>query len=381
MTDNRVYKNYLDAYGIDDYAARLRCEQIFNTIFYGRAEERFYRPVGETMGYIEDTGNHDVRTEGMSYGMMMCVQLGRKEEFDRLWKWAKTFMYFEEGFNTGYFCWSNATDGTKKSLGAAPDGEEYFAMDLILAGNRWGNGVGIFNYHKEAKKLLHNMLRKGTGGLTGRPMFEPANLYIRFIADTDYTNPSYHLPHFYERYAKYAERKDRVLFKKAAAASRRYWKKCCHPVTGLSPEHAEYDGSPCTRNVELFGRHDWFYSDSYRTMINIAADAVWCGETPWAKGQAERYLDFFNQRLKDGSWENVYTVDGQMLDMKALHPQALTASAAAAAVLCPEKASEWVRRFLDEGLRDGERRYYDNCVYFLTYMLLSGNFRYQWGRF
>ena len=27
------------------------------------------------MGYLEDTGNNDARTEGMSYGMMMCVQL------------------------------------------------------------------------------------------------------------------------------------------------------------------------------------------------------------------------------------------------------------------------------------------------------------------
>ena len=34
-----------------------------------------------TWGYMEDTGNHDVRTEGMSYGMMVCVQMNRKQEF------------------------------------------------------------------------------------------------------------------------------------------------------------------------------------------------------------------------------------------------------------------------------------------------------------
>ncbi len=32
------------------------------------------------MAYIEDTGNNDARTEGMSYGMMLCVQLDMKEE-------------------------------------------------------------------------------------------------------------------------------------------------------------------------------------------------------------------------------------------------------------------------------------------------------------
>ena len=32
----------------------------------------------------------------------------------------------------------------------APDGEEYYAMALIFAGNRWGCGEGIFDYHAEA---------------------------------------------------------------------------------------------------------------------------------------------------------------------------------------------------------------------------------------
>ena len=44
-----------------------------------------YYPVGDDMGYLTDTGNNDARTEGMSYGMMMCVQLNMKEEFDRIW--------------------------------------------------------------------------------------------------------------------------------------------------------------------------------------------------------------------------------------------------------------------------------------------------------
>lgn len=42
--------------------------------------------------YILDTGNLDVRTEGMSYGMIMCVRLDHKKEFDRLWNWVCTYM-------------------------------------------------------------------------------------------------------------------------------------------------------------------------------------------------------------------------------------------------------------------------------------------------
>ena len=40
----------------------------------GHMEDRIYNEVGDDMAYFEDTGNFDARTEGMSYGMMMCVQ-------------------------------------------------------------------------------------------------------------------------------------------------------------------------------------------------------------------------------------------------------------------------------------------------------------------
>ena len=73
---------------------------------------------------MEDTGNDDARTEGMSYGMMMAVQMNRKDIFDRIWKWAKKNMYMERGPNAGYFCWSNKPDGSKNADGPAPDGEE-----------------------------------------------------------------------------------------------------------------------------------------------------------------------------------------------------------------------------------------------------------------
>ena len=98
------YRNAFAALGYSSEEIEKRKEEIFETLFYGSEEERLYHPAGDDMGYMEDTGNHDVRTEGMSYGMMMCVQMNRKEEFDRLWKWAKTYMYLEEGENAGWRC-------------------------------------------------------------------------------------------------------------------------------------------------------------------------------------------------------------------------------------------------------------------------------------
>lgn len=78
----------------------------------------------------------------MSYGMMFCVQLNRRAEFDRLWRWALTHMYMTEGENAGYFAWSCRPDGQKNAWGPAPDDEEYFAMALFFAAHRWGSGAG-----------------------------------------------------------------------------------------------------------------------------------------------------------------------------------------------------------------------------------------------
>ncbi len=99
----KEYRNVFAELGIHQAEVETRLQEIIRFYFYGEEQERVYYPVGEDMAYIMDTGNLDVRTEGMSYGMMLCVQLDMKKEFDCLWKWAKTYMYMAEGENEGYF--------------------------------------------------------------------------------------------------------------------------------------------------------------------------------------------------------------------------------------------------------------------------------------
>ena len=113
MWKTKEYRNVFAETGIGKEAVDNRLQEIIRFYFHGAEDERVYYPVGQDMAYIMDTGNLDVRTEGMSYGMMLCVQLDKKKEFDCLWKWAKTYMYMAEGENEGYFAWSCAVDGTK----------------------------------------------------------------------------------------------------------------------------------------------------------------------------------------------------------------------------------------------------------------------------
>lgn len=369
------YRNVFKECGYGEAEIQDRVEQTFATIFYGNEEERFYHEVGEDMAYLEDTGNHDVRTEGMSYGMMVCVQLDKKKEFDRLWKWVRNFMYIPDGPCCNYFAWSCKTDGTHNAEGPAPDGEEYFAMALLFASARWGDGEGIFAYGKEARAILRECVHKGEPGHPGEPMWEPANHLIKFITNVDFSDPSYHLPHFYELFAEMADPCDREFWKQAAEASRKYLHQACHPETGLSAEYADYDGTPHTGHQEIFGRHDWYYSDAYRTIANIAMDHLWFDADPWQVEIADRLQRFYCEEQKE-HWDGVFLIDGTVLAEKALHPVAIIAVNAQASLAADGPyVIECVKKFWNTPLRRGERRYYDNFLYLFAMLALSGNYR------
>lgn len=369
------YRNVFKECGYGETEIQDRVEQTFATIFYGNEEERFYHEVGEDMAYLEDTGNHDVRTEGMSYGMMVCVQLDKKKEFDRLWKWVRNFMYIPDGPCCNYFAWSCKTDGTHNAEGPAPDGEEYFAMALLFASARWGDGEGIFAYGKEARAILRECVHKGEPGHPGEPMWEPANHLIKFITNVDFSDPSYHLPHFYELFAEMADPCDREFWKQAAEASRKYLHQACHPETGLSAEYADYDGTPHTGHQEIFGRHDWYYSDAYRTIANIAMDHLWFDADPWQVEIADRLQRFYCEEQKE-HWDGVFLIDGTVLAEKALHPVAIIAVNAQASLAADGPyVIECVKKFWNTPLRRGERRYYDNFLYLFAMLALSGNYR------
>lgn len=382
--ETKQYRNLFSLIGKEDQEINNRLNEIFETFFYGSEEERIYHPVGEDMGYLEDTGNHDARTEGMSYGMMICVQMDKKEEFDRIWKWACTYMWMEEGESEGYFAWSCGPDGTRNANGAAPDGEEFFAMALFFASHRWGDGEGIYCYSGQARKILRACIHKGENGRPGYPMWNHENRQILFVPGSDFTDPSYHLPHFYELFALWADEEDRPFFKEAAKVSREYLAKGCHPKTGMSAEYAEFDGQPMSRPLPwTTDRHDWFFSDAYRTVANIGLDYEWFGIDEGQYEAPEKLLRFLDARWDENPFE-IYEVDGTSLHKPALHPVGLqvTTTQGILSVLGRTKeeesiriAKKWLEEFFRMPLRKGDRRYYDNCLYFFAFLALSGNYR------
>ena len=82
----------------------------------------------------------------MSYAMMIAVQYGRKDVFRQAVGLGHEVHVHDEGLHKGYFAWSVDPSGVPNADGPAPDGEEYFAMDLFLASARWGDGEGVYEY-------------------------------------------------------------------------------------------------------------------------------------------------------------------------------------------------------------------------------------------
>ncbi|WP_375102935.1 glycosyl hydrolase family 8 [Paenibacillus sp. RS8] len=365
------YRNFFKEIGFSEDEINTKLEETWNDLFYGDPKVRIYYPQDEDKSYILDTGNLDVRSEGMSYGMMMAVQMNKKDEFDRLWNFSKTFMQHKEGRYADYFAWHCKPDGTRISQGPAPDGEEFFAMALFFASKRWGNGPEPYNYSEQARTILHACVHKTETG-AGDSMWDAETKLIKFVPESTFSDPSYHLPHFYDLFSLWADEGDRIFWREAAEASRAYLHTACHPITGLAPEYANFNGTPA--EPQPHGDFSHFFSDAYRVAANIGLDWAWFQKDIWQVEQCNRIQAFF--RNIEVSDYRRYTIEGQPFDELALHPTGLLATNAMASLASngPE-AEHFIRLFWDTPLRTGLRRYYDNCLYFFSLLALSGNYR------
>lgn len=371
-------RNVLKEYGYSDETISAKISNAWRHIFEDETT-RFYHEDGNA-AFMMDTGNNDARTEGMSYGMMMAVQMGRKDVFDKLWLWSKAHMYQESGPYAGYFAWSCATNGAKNSQGPAPDGEEYYALSLFFASQLWGDREPPFDYSNQAKEIIHAMIHKGEEPGTGKPMFNRSNKLILFVPGSPFTDPSYHLPHFYDLIARWCYSEDQEFMLAAADASRNYLPTACHPVTGLAPDYSNFDGSPVETDHHPMSRTH--YSDSYRVALNIGLDAQWSGgATEWQQDEARRLQTFYLTH-PHAMTDTVVTIDGNPYAKEIMHPLGLLSTAAAISTARPVNpdSGELVQRFMASEMRTDKRRYYDNCLYFFSLLTLAARYKVVCGK-
>lgn len=386
------YRNLFVEAGYTPQQVETRVQEVFDSLFFG--PRRIYFEVEDSLGYVSDIKNKDVRTEGMSYGLMVSVQMNRRDVFDRLWRWAKKYMQMTEGPNQGYFRWSCRIDGSSNSGGAASDGELYFITTLLMASNQWGN-EGSINYLAEAQYILNQVQPREVeypawGNRPARratiSLIDPKTNLITFVPGSDYTDPSYHIPVFYEIWAKYAQDGRSDYWMQCARASREYMHHATHPVTGLNPDYSNYDGS-LRGSRGIIG--DCFRYDSWRVPMNMAMDYTWSGgaDAEWQQEYATRIQDFFYRQGID-SFLDQYNVDGtapeRILSAGGYtlrrHSVGLVATLAAASLVSQHPARmEFVRRLwgtshlpYSDGYYDA---YYDGLLRLFAFMHLSGRYR------
>jgi len=413
--ETKKYRNLFVEMGYSQQEVDAKVQEVFNDVFYG--PNKVYFEVGDSMGYVSDIKNHDARTEGMSYGMMIAVQFDKKDIFDRLWRWSKKYMQHQEGAREGYFAWSCKTDGTRNADGAASDGELYFITALIFASNRWGNDTGI-NYKAEAKHILDCTMPREVempaprrfGEPQGEPKLEKQTIYlidpetklITFTPDgfgQRLTDPSYHIPAFYEVWAKWADDGRSAYWTECAEKSRAFLHKACDETTGLNPDMCQYDGSemqmprfPGMQQGAAPRRNGGsnFRYDSWRVPMNIALDYEWsCADREWQQQYGEKIQNFFySQGVND--FVDQYRVDGSLPEgneilqaggfRKLRHSIGLVGTTAAASMMCSHaKSKEFVDALwnakhvpFEDGYFDA---YYDGLLRLFAFMHLSGNYQ------
>jgi oligosaccharide reducing-end xylanase len=117
--------------------------------------------------------------------------------------------------------------------------------------------------------------------------------FVPVVNRSDFTDPSYHLPAFYELWARWGPPADRAFWAKAATASRSFFVKTTNPNTGLAPSYANFDGTP---HPTRFRQSAIFGYDSWRTASNWSVDWAWWRKAPEEPQLSNRIQAFFRSR-------------------------------------------------------------------------------------
>ena len=377
-----VYPNTFKIAGYKEADINAKVNKAYHDLFEG--PDKVYFEVGDSMAYVSDIKNHDARTEGLSYGMMIAVQLNKKDVFDRIWRWTKKYLQHQSGPREGYFAWSiNPATMKQNSPGTASDGELYFITDLLFASNRWGNKTGI-DYYKEARYILDNMWNKDG---TQDSIFNIINTQHKQISFTPearnyhFTDPSYQLPAFFEVWALYAKDGHEQFYKDCADTARVFLHRACSSPTGLNSDLTDFNGTPLQRWMTPAFRYD-----SWRVPMNIAMDYNWFRkDKAWQQDYAKRIQTFFKSKGID-SFKDQYNLDGsepeQILQAggfkKLRHSLGLLATVASTEMIRKDNF-DFVHALWNAKLEPYSDSYfdpyYDGLLYMFSLMHLSGKYQ------
>ena len=399
-----TYRNVFAEMGKSQDEVDLKIKQALDTYFSTTDENRLYFELAPGQAYIKDIAHDDVRSEGQSYGMMLAVQRNDQARFDKLWNFVLTHMRIADTAHPSYrgFAWVVDSKGEICDENSAPDGEQYFAMTLYFAHNRWGSGQGtaVNNYKYWADEILDMMKnrpsiagprtrrnvtssgaacvgKKITDNVKSTPLFDTSQKQVLFnpTVGENFTDPSYHLPAFYNLWALWGPPKDAEFWNSAAATSRSFLARAMHPKTGLTTDYAKFDGSP--KSVSWNSNATLFAFDSWRVGGNVGMDWAWMMQ-PGTEEQAraDALISFFASQGA-AKYLGLWKVEGT--NGTGHHSPGLVAMNAIATLATTDavkpQAQEILEDFWNTAMPTGQYRYYDGLLYTFALLHLSGQYK------
>jgi oligosaccharide reducing-end xylanase len=408
----RNYTNYFTLIGLaTDEHVQERLNQIYHELFSLESPLSLVRQ-HQTLDaqYVFAIDSNDIRSEGMSYGMMIAVMMDDQETFNRLWNFVVFEMWQQNDGNPdtnpsigdvyadrggsvqpGWVGWSHSAGfGYPKNTGPAdsrwgqnpaPDGELYMAAALFLAHEKWGssnNNGTIYSWSQNYQERANDMLRVIRNLLwsteANQIVFSPSTSRL-------FTDPSYHLPAFYELFAQWAElSSERIFWDAAANTSRDLLVNSAHGVTGLAPSYSEFNGSPIN-DPQLIGAtfSDDYAWDSWRVIHNMAMDYSWWSRDSRFPPIINRQLNFLGSDTRcGGTYCDLYSIDGGFPRYGSQNPRRegqIAMNAVGASMINGAAGWPWIQELWSSSLpTESDARYYNSLLYMLGYLHVSGRY-------
>jgi oligosaccharide reducing-end xylanase len=367
-----TYPNVLrDVLGKSDEEIADKIDGVFDQLFHGDATlQAIYFTSGSDQAYIKDIFHGDIRTEGIGYALLICVELNKRDEFDRLWRYAKANLQQQTGPSAGYF--NSVCEPGRACLD--PFGLQQMVMALLFAHDRWSGITTTIDYGTEAIALfdlMRHKLETTDGGIVDGGVVDGANdtfdsktaLVFDVPIETvpPRTRPSIEMPAYYELWAQAT---GDGFWRRAASSARAYWKLVAHPETGLVPWKSDFEGNPISG-------YDFFNQEAYRTQINIVLDAIWSGSNSWAIDENNKLLRFFISKGIN-SYGGKYSLDGKDVIDPAHDPALVFANGVSAVIATVAQRQTFISQAFDTPTPVGTVRYYQGLIDLVALLILGG---------
>jgi endo-1,4-beta-D-glucanase Y len=311
----------------------LEQERYWNefTASYQDWKNKYVESVNGQLKVIQPENDGITTSEGIAYGMIMAVNCGDKETFDKLWDFAK------DHFNqNGLMSWQIKQDGRIIDTNSATDADMDMVYALIVADSLWGG------YKDQASDMLGKIMTHDVEKETF--VLKPGDSW----GGSQVTNPSYFSPAYYQLFKQFTgdQRWDRVAQKSRDILDKINAKHC------LYPDWCTAEGDPVS------GQDYGYFYNAVRVSWRQGMAAEFFGDLH-AQAQLQKINAFFQGKpvpeIVDG-----YDFQGTVIGKN--HNAAFVCAFALAS-----KSQEAIEEL--EKLRN--ENYYSDSLRLLTLLLLS----------